>query len=102
MTVVTGAVFTAYERVSEPALTVTVAGRITTVGLVVTSVTTAPPMGAGALNVIVAVADLLPTTEVGVSVNEARLALVDALVPVWTLYMYENPSEDCPGIEVPI
>ncbi len=46
-----------------PAVTVTLAGTVATVVLLLLSVTTAPPDGAGPLNVTVPVGELPPVTE---------------------------------------
>ena len=63
-----------------PAATVTLAGTETTDVFALLSVTTAPPLGAPPVNVIVPCAALPPTTEVGLTLMADRLAgvVVDA------------------------
>jgi hypothetical protein len=82
-----------------PAKTVTVPGTATAALLLVNAMAT-PPVGAAPLNVTVPAAVLLPTTVLGFMANDVSVAA--AAVPVWTLYRYENPSEVCPGIDVPM
>ncbi len=59
------------EKVADvaPAATVTLAGTCAAAVLLLVSVTTAPPDGAGPLNVTVPVDELPPATEVGFSVK---------------------------------
>ncbi len=61
-----------------PAGTVTVEGTPATAGLLLTSVTTAPPAGAAAVNVAVPVEEAGPTTLVGLADTEDRLAAAGA------------------------
>jgi hypothetical protein len=63
-----------------PATIVTLAGTETTDVFALLSVTTAPPLGAPPVNVIVPCAVFPPTTEVGLTVTPDRLAVagVDA------------------------
>ncbi len=56
-----------------PAGTVTLAGTVATALLLLVSVTTAPPEGAAALKVAVPVAEVGPTTLVGLTDNEDKL-----------------------------
>ena len=67
-----------------PAGTVTLAGTETTDVFALLSVTTAPPLGAPPVNVIVPCAVLPPTTEVGLTLIADRLAgvVVDVGVTV--------------------
>src|SRR5574338_939254 len=60
--------------VDEPAATVTLAGTAATDGLALLRLTTAPPLGAPAVNVTVPCAVLPPTTEVGLTLKAERLA----------------------------
>jgi len=71
--VVTALVVTLNVADELPAATVTVAGTVTD-GLSSARVTTAPPVGAGALNVTVPVEELPPTTLVGFSDTADRAA----------------------------
>src|SRR6185503_14546855 len=57
-----------------PAATVTLAGTETTDVFALLSVTTAPPLGAAPVNVIVPCAAVPPTTEVGLTLTAERLA----------------------------
>src|SRR6187200_2191504 len=59
-----------------PAVTVTLAGTETTDVFALLSVTTAPPLGAPPVNVIVPCAADPPTTEVGLTLTADRLAVV--------------------------
>ena len=67
-----------------PAATVTLAGTETTDVFALLSVTTAPPLGAPSVNVIVPCDVVPPTTEVGLTLTADRLAgvVVDAGVTV--------------------
>lgn len=56
-----------------PAATVTLDGTLATVVLLLESVTSAPPAGAGPLSVTVPVEELPPVTLVGLRVIEARV-----------------------------
>ena len=82
-----------------PAKTVAVPGTVTAALLLVNTMAT-PPVGAAPLNVTVPTDVLLPTTALGFMANDVSVAV--AAVPVWTLYRYENPSEVCPGMDVPM
>ena len=57
-----------------PATTVTLAGTVATAGLLLESVTAAPPTGAGALRVTVPVETVPPVTLVGSRLKEERVA----------------------------
>ena len=70
--VVTGLVVTANVALVAPAATVTLGGTWATLVLLLARVTTAPPFGAAALSVTVAVELLPPTTVVGVTVKDER------------------------------
>ncbi len=65
-----------------PADTVTLAGTWAAAVLLLTKVTTAPPRGAGPLNVTVPVEGLPPTTEVGFRLKELRVAVEAVTVNV--------------------
>ena len=64
-----------------PAATVTLAGTETTDAFALLSVTTAPPLGAAPVNVIVPCAAVPPTTEVGLTLTAERLAGDDVEPP---------------------
>jgi len=64
------------------AATVTLAGTWAAAGLPLDKVTTAPPVGAGALNLTVAVEEVPPTTDVGLSVIVLRTAAVTVKLAV--------------------
>jgi hypothetical protein len=66
----TGLVLTVNVAVVELAATVTLAGTVATAVLLVVSVTTAPPAGAGPLNVTVPVEEVPPVTIVGFRLTE--------------------------------
>jgi len=55
-----------------PLATITLAGTVATAVLLLVSVTTAPPLGAGLLNFTVPVEGLPPTTLDGYTVREVR------------------------------
>jgi len=59
-----------------PAATVTLAGTAATDGFALLRLTTAPPLGAPLVNVIVPCAVLPPTTEAGLTLTADRLAVV--------------------------
>lgn len=71
--VVTAEVLTLKVALEAPASTVTLAGTETTDVLALLSATTAPPLGAPAVNVIVPCAVVPPTTEVGLTLTAERL-----------------------------
>src|SRR6185369_17503905 len=73
---VTADVVTAKVAFKAPAVTVTLAGTETTDAFALLSVTTAPPLGAPPVNVIVPCAAFPPTTEVGLTLTADRLAVV--------------------------
>ena len=60
--------------------TVTLAGTVAADVLLLASVTTAPPAGAGPFNVAVPVDKLPPLTDVGFTLTELRLAAVTVRV----------------------
>jgi hypothetical protein len=73
---VTADVLTAKVALEAPAANDTLAGTETTDGFALLSVTTAPPLGAPPVNVIVPCAAVPPTTEVGLTLMADRLAVV--------------------------
>jgi hypothetical protein len=73
---VTVDVLTPKVALKAPAATVTLAGTETTDVFALFSVTTAPPLGAALVNVIVPCAEVPPTTEVGLTLTADRLAVV--------------------------
>lgn len=73
---VTADVLTPKFALEAPATTVTFAGTETTDVFALLSVTTAPPLGAPPVNVIVPCAVVPPTTEVGLTLTADRLAVV--------------------------
>jgi hypothetical protein len=67
-----------------PAAMVTLAGTVATLVLLLESVTTAPPLGAGPVKVTVPVEELPPVTLVGFSATEeSPIAGVTVSVAVW-------------------
>jgi hypothetical protein len=78
--VVTAEVVTVKEAFAAPAVTLTLDGTAATDAFALLSVTTAPPLGAPPVSVIVPCAVLPPTTEVGLTLIADRLAgvVVDA------------------------
>jgi hypothetical protein len=78
----TEAVVTVKSELVEPAGTVTLAGTAATAGLLLESVTVAPPGGAAELKVSVPVTLLLAATLVGFSVKDDRFAFVTVIIRV--------------------
>jgi hypothetical protein len=76
----TGELLTTKVALEAPAATVTLAGTATTDVFALLNVTTAPPLGAPPVNVIVPCAVVPPTTEVGLTLTADKLAgvVVDA------------------------
>ena len=75
-----------------PAETVTLAGTVATLVLLLARLTTMPPEGAGALNVTLPVEELPPLTEVGLRVSEERVTAdggVTVSVPDFVTPAYE-------------
>jgi hypothetical protein len=70
--VATGFVLTVKLALVAPAATVTLDGTVATFVLLLDRLTTAPPLGAGPLNVTVPVEELPPVTLDGLNVSEAR------------------------------
>ena len=70
----TGVVATVKVAVVAPAATVTLAGTCAAAVLLLDRVTTAPPVGAAAVNVTVPVDEVPPSTEVGLSVTALSVA----------------------------
>src|SRR5689334_650057 len=71
---VTAEVVTAKVTLDAPAVTVTLAGTPATAGFALLRLTSAPPLGAPLVNVIVPCDVLPPTTEVGLTLTAERLA----------------------------
>ena len=69
----TGVVLTAKVAVVAPAETVTPAGTVATLVLLLESETSAPLLGAGSLSVTVPVEELPPVTLVGLTLSEASV-----------------------------
>ena len=67
-------VVTVNVAVVAPAATVTLAGTCAAAVLLLVSVTTAPPTGAGLSNVTVPVEETPPNTDVGLRLTELRVA----------------------------
>lgn len=77
--------FTEKVAIVELAATVTLAGTVAAAVLLLVSVTTAPPDGAGPLSVIVALDDVPPVRLAGFSVKELKLGSVTLIVTVAVL-----------------
>jgi len=71
---VTDAVVIEKFTLDAPAATVTLAGTAATDGFALLKLTSAPPLGAPLVNVIVPCAELPPTTELGLTLTAERLA----------------------------
>lgn len=71
------------------AATVTFAGTVATVGLLLVSATTAPPAGAGPFNVIVPDEELPPVTELRVTLTELSVAAVTVTLSVLVIPPYD-------------
>ena len=84
----TGVVDTVKVAVFVFTATVTLTGTEATDGLLLDSVTTAPPAGAGPFSVTVPVDRLPPLTELGLSATEVRLAAVTVNVAVLVVPLY--------------
>ena len=78
----TGLVVTVNVAVVAFAGTVTLAATWAAAVLLLDSVTTAPPAGAGPFNVTVPVEEVPPITELGLMVTELRVGAVTVKVPV--------------------
>src|SRR5438552_17972376 len=78
--VATGFVLTVKLALVAPAGTVTLAGTAATPVLLLDKLTTAPPLGAGALSVTVPVDELPPVTLDGLKVSEVRVGGVTVSV----------------------
>ena len=78
----TGLVMMVNVAVVAPAATVTLAGTCAAAVLLLDSVTTAPPAGAGPVNLTVPVDEIPPTTEVGLTVRPLPLPLSVGAVTV--------------------
>src|SRR5262249_56696504 len=77
---------------SAPATTVTLAGTLATVALLLDSATLAPPLGAAVVNVTVPVAEAPPTTLVGLTVTEDTLGPAAAGLTVSTAVRATPPK----------
>jgi hypothetical protein len=86
---VTGLVDTVRSALVAPAATVTPAGTVATVGLLLESATTAPPAGAAVFRVTVPIRATPPATVVGLRLNEERVAGVGVTVSTAEL---ESPA----------
>jgi hypothetical protein len=94
----TGLVLTGKFAVVAPAGTVTLEGTVATVGLLLESVTTAPPAGAGPLKLTMPVADVPPRTQLGETANEERVA-GEVVVADW-MVMLPGSSACAPVLSV--
>jgi hypothetical protein len=79
----TGLVDTVNVAVVSPAATVTLAGSVATVGLLLASVTTAPLAGAGPLSVTVPFDEVPPVTVVGLRLTPLGAGGVTVSPAVW-------------------
>ena len=79
----TGEVVIENVAVVAPAITVTLAGTCAAVVLLLVRVTTAPPVGAAAAKVTVAVDDVPPITEAGLSVTDVNAEAMTVKVAVF-------------------
>ena len=84
----TGLVVMVKVAVVAPAATVTLAGAWAAAVLLLETVTSAPPTGAGPLNVTVPVEDTPPSTDVGLRVTDVRVAAVTVRVVVRVTLLY--------------
>ena len=93
----TAEVLTPKVALEAPAVTVTLAGTETIDVFALLSVTTAPPLGAPLVNVIVPCAVVPPTTEVGLTLTADRLVVVVVVDAAWAV----NRREAEKGPETP-
>jgi hypothetical protein len=84
----TGAVVTLNVAMVEFGAIVTLAGTLAAAVLLLPSVTSAPPAGAGPFSVTVPVDELPPGTNVGLNVTELRFAAVTVNVAVFVIVLY--------------
>jgi len=77
---------------SAPAATVTLAGTLATVALVLDKVTMAPPVGAAAVNVTVPVLPVPPTTLAGLTVTEDKVGAAGTGLTVSTAVRVTPPK----------
>jgi hypothetical protein len=70
----TGFAFTGKLALVAPAVTVTLDGTVARAGLLLDSVTTAPPAGAGPLKLTIPVAEVPPRTQLGETASEESVA----------------------------
>src|SRR5437667_12253825 len=86
--VATGFVLTVKLALVAPAGTVTLAGTAATPVLLLDKLTTAPPLGAGALSVTVPVDELPPVTLDGLKVSEVKAGVVTVSVAAGVVALY--------------